>query len=297
MSQNSNLLATVNSAAARVKKIKGQKKKDAQESASFGALNLNTNYRVYKLGGNAFQESGTSYFHKSVGGYHAIKLSRYQNLITFALEKENAKISELFKVGDLSKMADLQILNMMNMKYLIYDAKQQALGNQFANGNAWYVDIIKQVDTADDEILALNDVTFDSKKQAIIQKSSLKEAALNLSSGERSIEMTDYSPNQISYQTNSQVDGLVVFSEIYYDKGWQAYIDGEEVNHIKANYTLRSLFVPAGSHDVTFAFEPSSYYSTKIISSLCSALIIFFALFFAFKWFKKAEDPTLELNA
>jgi uncharacterized membrane protein YfhO len=181
---------------------------------------------------------------------------------------------------------------MMNMKYLIYDPEQQALGNQFANGNAWYVDAIRQVETADDEILALNDVMFDSKREAIIQKTylkkylketGLKEAALNLSAGERAIEMTDYSPNQISYQTNSQDSGLVVFSEIYYDKGWQAYIDGEKVDHLKANYTLRSLFVPSGSHDITFSFEPRSFYGTVWVSYLCSALILFFALFIAFK--------------
>jgi hypothetical protein len=306
LNEDGSLQSIVSSAAASVKKVKGQKKKDAQESASFGALNLNTNYRVYKLGGNAFQESGTSYFHKSVGGYHAIKLSRYQNLITFALERENTKISELFKEGDLSKMADLQILNMMNMKYLIYDPEQQALGNQFANGNAWYVDAIRQVETADDEILALNDVMFDSKREAIIQKTylkkylketGLKEAALNLSAGERAIEMTDYSPNQISYQTNSQDSGLVVFSEIYYDKGWQAYIDGEKVDHLKANYTLRSLFVPSGSHDITFSFEPRSFYGTVWVSYLCSALILFFALFIAFKWFKNQEVETSQVNA
>jgi len=293
-----NALATaVNKAAKEAKKSKGQKKKAAQESAMFGALNLNSNYRVYKLGGNAFQESGTSYFHKSVGGYHAIKLSRYQNLITFALEKEGEKINNIFKTGNIGGMADLQILNMMNMKYLIYDPKKQAIPNEFANGNAWFVDTILKVETADEEILGLNNPTFDSKQQAIIQGSFIEGHDLNLEQGKCEITMTSYSPNEISYQATSDVDGLVVFSEVYYDKGWQAYIDGEKADHMKANYTLRALFVPKGSHDVTFAFEPSSYFGTRIISYLCSALIIFFAALFAFKWFKKTEAETPVLDA
>jgi uncharacterized membrane protein YfhO len=88
-----------------------------------------------------------------------------------------------------------------------------------------------------------------------------------------------------------------VFSEIYYDKGWQAYIDGEKVDHLKANYTLRSLFVPSGSHDITFSFEPRSFYGTVWVSYLCSALILFFALFIAFKWFKNQEVETSQVNA
>jgi hypothetical protein len=206
----------VKKAAKESKKAKGQKKKDARESAMFGALNLNSNYRVYKLGGNAFQESGTSYFHKSVGGYHAIKLSRYQNLITFALEKENQKINDIFKTGRVDGMANLQILNMMNMKYLIYDPQQQAIANEFANGNAWYVDTILQVETADEEILGLNKPTFNSKQQAIVQASFVGDHDLNLAKGKREITMTSYSPNEISYQANSDVAGLVVFSEVYY---------------------------------------------------------------------------------
>ena len=270
---------------------KGMNRNQFKESVAFGALNLNTNYRVYKLGGNAFQESATSYYHKSIGGYHAAKLKRYQELVDFALNSETQELTQSLNALGPQAFAQAQVLNMLNMKYLIYSPEQAALKNDFANGNAWFVDSIWKVESADQEILALSNPKFDSKKQAVVQAKFLNDEGVvfspSLSQGK--IELTSYSPNAVQYSSSNKGDGIAVFSEVYYDKGWKAYIDGKQVNYVKANYVLRGLVIPAGDHEIEFVFEPSSFTNTQWLSYLCSALILAFAFLAAFKWFKKEQ--------
>ncbi|GAA3959625.1 YfhO family protein [Hymenobacter antarcticus] len=198
-------------------------------------------YRVLNLQ-NPFNEAQTSYFHNSIGGYHGAKLRRYQDLIERQISTNNQ-----------------QVLNMLNMRYLITgDAKQPVQRNPGALGNAWFVSEVQPVASPDAEMAALN--TISPATVAVVDASKFpqqKAATYNIAGS--SIALTGYSPDELKYRYNATQAGLVVFSEIYYADGWQAFIDGKPVPHIRANYVLRALQVPAGAHTIDFKFEPKSY--------------------------------------
>lgn len=184
----------------------------------------------------------TSYFHKSIGGYHAAKPRSIQNLFEYHLYQNN-----------------LQVLNMLNVKYII---QQDEDGNSFpavnddANGNAWFVGRLIPVSSANEEIEALKD--FDSKLEAVVNTRTypqLTKSRFDLDSL-ASISLVDYRPNYLKYQTSNSNEGFVVFSEIYYPSGWNAFIDGKAEPHYKVDYTLRGMKVPAGTHEIEFKFEP-----------------------------------------
>ncbi len=200
-------------------------------------------YRVYNNTTDFDKDALTAYYHKSLGGYHGAKMRRYQELIEWQLVKMN-----------------MECYNMLNAKYFIL---QDSTGNKFAqqnvnaNGNAWFVSEINWVANADEEIVALS--KFNSKQTAIIDKrfeGEFKGFVLNRDSSAR-ISLTKYQPNKLDYTSQSSTDQLAVFSEIYYEKGWNAYIDGKLVPHVRVNYVLRALQVPAGSHTIEFKFEPT----------------------------------------
>ena len=222
-------------------------------------------YRIFNSITSPFNETTTSYFKSSVGGYHAVKLRRYDDLI-----------NEYFSVTDNKKT--LNILNMLNTKYILLGSLQEPRAeiNPNANGNAWFVSDIQFVKTPNEEIKAVGEI--DSKKTAVVSVEDQKYfEGKNLQSDSTAvIELKNYQPNQLEFKTQSKTPQLAVFSEIYYPKGWKILLDGKEVPYIKANYLLRAVFVPAGNHEVRMVFEPEVIEKGKMISM--SAFGIFLLL-------------------
>lgn len=248
-------------------------------------------FRVLNSTKDIFNDSETSYFHKSIGGYHAAKLRRYQELINLHLSQE---ISRLFKnlqtaesqEGLQQSFAKAQLLNMLNMKYVIYSPDQQPLENNFANGNAWFLQELKIAKDANEEIIILGEIN--TKKELVVDKefaSLLPEKIIPDSTAK--IILTNYSPNKLTYNYKIATEQIAVFSDIYYEKGWNAYIDGKVSPYFRANYLLRAMTLPAGEHQLEFKFEPKSYTIGNIVE-LISSIILFFGIgFFVFTEIKK----------
>ena len=224
------------------------------------------NFRVFNQSVSTFNDASTSYFHKSIGGYHGAKLKRYQELIEFHISKGN-----------------MNVLNMLNTKYFITQNGRAQL-NPGALGNAWFVNNVEVVNNADQEIAALTN--FNPSEKLIVDQ-RFSENLINLNdSFSGTINLDLYKPNYLKYNSNSSNDGLAVFSEIYYSDGWNAYIDGEKSEHFRANYVLRAMKIPAGNHIIEFKFEPSSYLNGEKISlasSISLLLLLFLALFKEYK--------------
>jgi hypothetical protein len=246
-------------------------------------------YRVLNLQ-NPFNDARTSYFHKSLGGYHGAKMKRYNELYSYAIEPEIQLFREKAKtIESLDSLTALMpVVNMLNTKYLIYDLNSPPLVNPHALGNAWLVKEIKFVTNANEEISSLD--KFDPKSTAIVNKNF--EKALNgykSGSGEGQIKLTEYQPNDLKYEaTVNSGPQLAVFSEIYYPKGWKSFIDGKETEHIQVNYVLRGMIIPAGNHQIEFKFEPASYYTGNKVSLASSILLLlaiagYFVYLFKFK--------------
>jgi MFS family permease len=225
----------------------------------------NSYHRVLDLSrGNPFSNAITSYFHKSVGGYHAAKMMIYQEMVERYLTP--------------NPIAYINILSMLNCKYILQQQGEQIvpINNPEALGNAWFVQQIKYADNADDELdslggLAPRSVVVVQKKYADYLK------GLNTPSGTGEIKLTSYHPEKMVYQSNSDSEQLAVFSEIYYkpEKGWKVLIDGKESTpFIKANYVLRALRIPAGQHTIEMRFEPASFYTGVKINMIASLLIL-----------------------
>lgn len=227
-------------------------------------------YRVYNATIDPTMDAGTSYFHKSLGGYHGAKLRRYQELIDYQIGKNN-----------------MQVLNMLNTKYVIVpDANKNPLAQQNpdALGNAWFVKGYKLVENPDAEINALT--KFNAKDTAIIDK-TFSAALKDYSPGRDSadfIKLDSYEPNNLAYSYKTKSNGLAVFSEIYYPKGWEATIDSKPAPIFRVNYVLRAMVLPAGEHKVVFNFHPKVYYVGEKISLASSlVLIVFIVLFGGFE--------------
>ena len=244
-------------------------------------------YRVLNLQ-NPMTDARTSFFHKSIGGYHGAKMKRYNELYSYAIEPEMRSLITAFQKPESidSVMALLPVINMLNTKYYIYDLNQPPLTNAHALGNAWFVKSAKVVDSADQEVTAIKN--FDPKSTAIVNKSFDKDlSGFTSGSGEGEIKLTEYQPNDLKYEaTVNSGSQLAVFSEIYYPKGWKSFIDGNETPHIQVDYVLRGLVIPAGKHQVEFKFEPNSYYlgnKVSLASSILLLLTIGGYLFYSFK--------------
>jgi hypothetical protein len=229
------------------------------------------NFRVLNLASNTFNDAGTSYFHKSIGGYHGAKLRRYQELIEESIQPEIQTFA-----GKMSTDST-PVINMLNTKYFILPGReggQVAFPNQGALGNAWFVSGYQVVSSADEEIRALRNFRPDSI--AIADKrfsDQISGLTLSRSAGD-SIWLTAYAPNKLDYQYKTAQKGLAVFSEIYYPKGWNAYLNGTPVPHFRVNYVLRAMVLPAGEGKIEFRFEPSVYTTGETISMASSALLL-----------------------
>lgn len=249
-------------------------------------------YRVLNLAVSTFNDASTSYFHKSIGGYHGAKMRRYQELIDHEIIKEMQKIistlqSQPSMQSINNTLQQLQALNMLNTRYIIYNPDAAPLQNPFALGNAWFVDEVKVVNNADEEIAAVQN--FNPAKTAIVDKRFEKELFKFKKDPAATIELVKYEPNHLIYKTKANSDQLAVFSEIYYEKGWNAYIDGKKVPHFRANYVLRAMKIPAGEHTVEFKFEPSIWTIGTTISWI-SSIILLLGLAFAVYLEVKKKD-------
>ncbi len=235
------------------------------------------NFRVANLSVSTFNDGITSYFHKSIGGYHGAKMERYQELIEFGIMPDLNKIfqSKATTAEQIMEVfRSMQITNMLNTKYYIFSAEQPALPNPYAFGNAWTVSNIVWVNNADEELDALQQHNL--RETAIIDKRF--ESILSGFSPQKdstvSIKLTSYQPNNLIYEFNASSDQIVVFSEIFYDKGWNAYIDDVATDHFRVNYVLRGLKVPAGKHTIEFDFAPASYAKGVMISKISSGILL-----------------------
>ncbi len=232
-------------------------------------------YRVLNLQ-NPFADARTSYFHKSLGGYHGAKMKRYNELISYAIQPEmQALIAGFKKPASIdSVMNYLPVINMLNTKYFIYDLNSAPLPNSHALGNAWLVKSVKMVGKADEEVTLLKN--FDPKSTAIVNKSFEKDlAGFTSASGEGEIKLKEYQPNYLKYEASvNSGSQLAVFSEIYYPKGWKSFIDGKETAHVQADYVLRAMVIPSGKHEIEFKFEPQSFYLGNKVSMASSILLL-----------------------
>lgn len=243
-------------------------------------------YRVLNFATSTFQENNTSYWHKSVGGYHAAKLRRYQEMIDHHIGKEMQDAYQAVAAagGQMDSVdgSKFRVLNMLNTKYFILPAGQQGqtipIPNPYAYGNAWFVNKVQYVGNANEEIDALNEIN--PLQTAIVDtkfKEQLKGVTESFKDSLSTIRLTTYEPNQLVYETSSPKDGVVVFSEIYYP-GWIATIDGQPADIARADYILRAMNVPAGKHTIEMRFDPKSLHVTEGIAYGAMALLLIGAI-------------------
>ncbi|MFA9220982.1 MAG: hypothetical protein ACEQSL_07335, partial [Sediminibacterium sp.] len=250
------------------------KSKDAlKEVANFGALQLNSDFRVARLG-NPFNDAETSFFHKSIGGYHGAKLKRMQEIIDFHLSEELDSAIAYLQAGTFDSLGgSLTVLNMLNTKYYIGNPEQPAFPNKFAMGNAWFVSKVRTTNNSDEEMVSLGEI--DPKVEATTQASfgTQFHAAQSAVDSSASVRMLAYETKVLRYEVNntSAEAQPVVFSEIYYPEGWICRIDGNEVEAARVNYVLRGAMVPAGTHTVEWSFEPKVWAKGTTISYAGSA--------------------------
>ena len=240
--------------------------------ADLQILKDSSHFRVLDVTNGAAR---SSYFHNSLNGYHAAKLKRFDEVFDFYIARNN-----------------INVLSMLNTKYIIAEEKGDVFPytNQKANGNAWFVEQLRKVNTANEEIKALD--SLDTKIVAIINKEATALKQFYSSDSLASIKVTNYKPNYIKYESNNSDDGFAVFSEMYYENGWQASIDGEIVPHYKVNYLLRGMEIPKGNHTIEFKFEPKVVKTGSKIalaSSLLLGVLLLLGLFFEVKRYK-TED-------
>jgi hypothetical protein len=217
-------------------------------------------FRVLNTTVSTFNDASTSYYHKSIGGYHGAKLKRYQELVENQISKNN-----------------MGVLNMLNTKYFIskgQDGQPQAQVNSGHSGAVWFVNNYKMVANADEEMKSLDSIN--PKEICYIDNrfSNEMNGFKIQPDSSATITITKCESNDLTYESNSATEQLAVFSEIYYNKGWNAYIDGKQTSHVRANYVLRAMRVPSGKHNIEFKFEPTLYDTGEKIS-LAGSLLLF----------------------
>lgn len=218
-----------------------------------------TQFRVLNLAVNTFNDATTSYNHRSVGGYHAAKLQRYQDLIEGYLVHQ-----------------DLNILRALNTKYYIIPdslGREVAVADPDTYGDAWFVSKAQKVDTPDDEFTTIGKVSL--QEVAVVGSDFAKHLPTTITPDSTAqIKLTSYSPNKVTYQSSNAQEGLAVFSEIYYPHGWHATIDGAPAEILRADYLLRALVVPAGQHQIEFVFDPKTLHATELVANIGNLLLL-----------------------
>ena len=235
-------------------------------------------YRILDATVNIFNDATPSYHHKNIGGYHAAKLRRYQELINMQLEHEIGQLfgafSQATTIESLYPTLDsLGVLNMLNLKYIIYNKEAQPIINPYNNGNAWFVENIRVAADANEEMKLLGEI--DTKNELVIDQSLASNLPVSIvPDSAAKISLKSYKPNHLIYSVNTQSEQVAVFSEIFYDKGWNASINGKEVPYTRVNYLLRGLTLEPGAYELEFRFEPRSYKIGNIIAIISSILLI-----------------------
>ena len=222
-------------------------------------------FRVLDLTTNS---TAASYYHNSVMGYHAAKLSSYNEILEFYI-----------------KNTHMNTLNMLNTKYVIFnneDGTSQLYVNDFANGPAWFIDSIINVDSKDKEIIALDSLS--NKTKAISTEIESKKFIID---DDSYVKLLEFNPNKITYEYNTKDDGFIVFSEVFYPNGWHSYIDGEKTQHFNVNYILRGMNVKSGSHIIEFVFDPDVVKKGSMISLSASLLLFIIIIGMSYKFFIK----------
>lgn len=254
-------------------------------------------YRVLNMATSTFNDGVSPYWHKVIGGYHAAKLRRYQDLIDVHLTREMMALQQnIFdSQGELDSVdnEEFKVLNMLNAKWVIMPGQEGTeipVENPHAMGNAWFVDNIHFVNNADEEIDALAEI--DLHREAVADRKfepmldGLEMGVNSHSNGLSTISLTDYDSDFLVYEVDAKRDELAVFSEIYYPKGWHITIDGEPAEMIRANYTMRALLIPEGSHIVKFTFEPNSIKITDGIAFAALIIMLFTAAYIIFQFLR-----------
>ena len=240
-------------------------------------------YRVLNFATSTFDDNNTSYWHKSVGGYHPAKLRRYQEMIEHHISPEmQAAYKAIATAGGEMDSVDankFRVLNMLNTKYFIFPAGQQRqtvpILNPHAYGNAWFVNKVQYVNNANEEIDALHNIM--PTETAVVDarfKDILKGTTESYKDSLSSIRLTSYAPNRLTYETNNVQDGIAVFSEVYYPDGWHVTVDGQPAELARADYILRTMYVPAGQHTIEMRFDPTSLHVTEGIAYGALALLV-----------------------
>lgn len=250
--------------------------------ARYGSLRRNSHFRVLSLQ-NPFNDSRTSYFHKSIGGYHGAKLKRYQELIDFHLMPARTRVGDLLQARTSvmemdSLLAGEGVLNMLNMRYIKYDDKATPILNTNALGAGWFVDELRWVKNADEEITTLGEI--DPARTVLVDeryRAALGDAKA-VADPSASVELDSYRANELSYTVRSAQGGIAVFSEIWYGPDWKATIDGQPTEYVRADYVLRAMAVPAGEHKVVFKVESKAYNTSQPIALAGSVLVLLLVL-------------------
>ena len=245
-------------------------------------------YRIFNQILGPFGETNTSYFKSSVGGYHAVKLRRYDDLI-----------NHYFYAEDSTKSAQIpNILSLLNTKYVVGGTVEQPQIqiNPRANGNAWFVSDIKFVNSPNEEIDEIGSI--DTKKTAVISSDDKKyfEGKTIAADSTAFLDLTKYQANELEFKTQSKTPQLAVLSEIYYPKGWKMFVDEKEVPYIKADYLLRAVYVPAGNHTVKMLFEPEVITKGKTISLIAFGLFVLLSILGFFWLYRKYEGTSRDLS-
>lgn len=282
----SKLLAAMNSSS----QYKGIRNKNLMDSiASFGALHLTTNYRVLTLQGT-FADASASYFHKTIGGYHAAKLRRFQDIVNFHLGNEMQTMLDSLKANKIGVLSALPVLNMLNTKYILYNPDSPPLKNDFACGNAWFVNQMNIVKNTDEEIVSLSEI--DPKKELVVTEAFSKSLAPGSNTDSLSvITLEEYGTRYLKYNSKNNFEANAVFSEIYYPEGWTCTIDDNPVEFACVNYILRGVKIPAGEHIIEWTFEPRSYATGNKVGYAGTASLSIFLLLVVFMEYRKSKSP------
>jgi hypothetical protein len=265
----------------RLRQQQGRVSPDEDMQLRFASLRRNGAARVLTLR-NPFNDASVSWFHRSVGGYHGAKLKRYQELIEFGISPAMQRVVQGLQgtasyAGIDSVLAREGVLNMLNVRHVIYDPERPPLENLNALGNAWFVDEVRWVPNADTEITTVTAIdpartaVVDERFRDVLGSPPAPDPAA-------SVELDRYATNHLTYTARSESGGVVVFSEIWYGPDWQAYIDGVPVPHARANYVLRALAVPAGEHTVEFRVESRAYDTSRPIMLASSGALLLLVL-------------------
>jgi hypothetical protein len=276
--------------------------------AAFGALNLFTNYRVLNVNGT-MAETNTSFFHKSLGGYHGAKLKRYQEFVDFHFpdavgglnaavnaaknekfrtlalpadmtQEQAQKIFDTLSVNAFNLSGAAEYFNMLNAKYIILNPNQAAVENKTANGPAWFVSNVKMAKDANQEMLFSNGEKLGSSKTNAVVHTEFKSQLIGIGKDSTAqILLMAYNPSNLQYKSVSKTKQLAIFSEIYYPAGWSCYIDGKATEALRANYILRGVVVPAGSHKIEWKFEPVSVSRGNNLAMFGSSILLLGFLF------------------